>query len=251
MDYPHLSSAPITEAIFDIRVKSRPNFQVSDFAGLKTDLQEIFPKFEERRGGQVTFRFGPPGSEVASQPPNIQDLGLQGYFFKSEDEKLIAQFRVDGFTLNRLQPYNSWGELESLARNLWAKYISIAQPDAITRCGLRYINRIVINQEHINFDEYLGAAPQIPSELPQALNDFLSRVTIVDDKAQIAARVTQAFEPRTSNASVPIILDIDAFTIPNKSLNDSILWDVFSELREFKNKIFFNFLTEKTIGQLK
>src|SRR3990172_489327 len=127
MDYPHLSSAPITEAIFDIRVKAHPDFQVSDFTNLKADLQDVFPKVEERRGGQVTFRFEPPGSETP-QPPDIQDLGLQGFFFKSEDEKLIAQFRVDGFTLNKLKPYSSWDELEPLVRNLWAKYISIARP---------------------------------------------------------------------------------------------------------------------------
>jgi len=250
MDYPHLSSAPITEAIFDIRVKAHPDFQVSDFTNLKADLQDVFPKVEERRGGQVTFRFEPPGSETP-QPPDIQDLGLQGFFFKSEDEKLIAQFRVDGFTLNKLKPYSSWDELEPLVRNLWAKYISIARPVAVTRCALRYINHIIINQTQFDLDEYLRGAPQIPAELPQALNDFLSRVTIVDENNQVAARITQVFEPRPSVASTPIILDIDAFKNVDMSPNDSALWDIFSTLRAFKNKIFFSFLTEKTLGQIK
>lgn len=250
MDYPHLSSAPITEAIFDIRVKARPDFQVSDFVGLKTELQEIFPKVEERRGGQVTFRLEPSGSGTP-QPPDMQDLGLQGFFFKSEDEKLIAQFRVDGFTLNKLKPYSSWDELEPLVRNLWTKYVTIAQPVTVTRCALRYINHIIINQTQFDFDEYLRASPQIPAELPQVLNDFLSRVTIVDEDNQVAARVTQVFEPRQLVASTPIILDIDAFKNVDIPPSDSILWDIFSSLRTFKNKVFFNFVTEKTIGQIK
>jgi uncharacterized protein (TIGR04255 family) len=251
MDYPHLSSAPITEAIFDIRVKSRPNFQVSDFAVLKANLQEIFPKFEERRGGQVTFRFEPPGSGISPQPPNIQDLGLQGYFFKSEDEKLIAQFRVDGFTLNKLKPYSNWDELQPLVMDLWNRYVSIAEPVTITRCAVRYINHIIINQGQFDLDDYLRAAPPVPEELPQAIGDFLSRVTIVDSNEKIAASVTQVFKPNPSVQFPPIILDIDTFKNVDMHPSDAALWDIFSALRAFKNKIFFNFVTEKTIGQFK
>jgi len=250
MDYPHLSSAPITEAIFDIRVKARPDFQVTDFAELKADLQENFPKVEERRGGQVTFRFEPPGTGNP-QPPDIQDFGLQGFFFKSEDEKLIVQFRIDGFTLNKLKPYSSWDELQPLVENLWSKYLYIAKPVAVMRCALRYINHILINQTQLDFDDYFRAAPQIPSELPQTIGGFLSKVTIIDESKQIAAHVTQVYEPRATAQNKPIILDIDAFKNVDILPNDTRLWKNFADLRTFKNQIFFNFLAEKTIGLFK
>ena len=74
---------------------------------------------------------------------------------------------------------------------------------------------------------------------------------IVDTNEKIAANVTQVFKPHPSFQSPPIILDIDAFKNMDMSPNDSALWETFSTLRAFKNKIFFNFVTEKTIGQLK
>ena len=138
-----------------------------------------------------------------------------------------------------------------LAIDLWAKYISIATPLAITRCALRYINHIVLNQAEIDFDEYLRMGPQIPEELPQTINGFLSRVTIVDESEQIAANVVQVFEPKPSIQPTPIILDIDAFKNVDISPDDLTLWEIFAGLRAFKNKIFFNFITEKTIGQIK
>ncbi len=249
MDYQRLSSAPIKEAIFDIRVKARPDFNVAEFSRLKEDLHELFPKAEERRGGHFTFRIDP--TNLGANQPNVQDLGLQGFFFKTEDEKMIAQFRIDGFTLNKLEPYSSWEELQPLVKILWDKYKAIAEPVAITRCALRYINRIIINQTALDFNEYLTVSPQVPSDLPQTIGNFLSRITIVDEEQQLAANVMQVFEPEPQNQFVPIVLDIDAFKNVDMSLEDPILWDVFSSLRVFKNKIFFNFLTEKTIEILK
>ena len=103
----HLQNAPITEAIIDFRVKARPDLRAEDFAGVKDQLSNRLPKLEEMRGLQATFQV----LKGKGQPPLVQDLGLQGYFFKSQDEKVIAQFRIDGFTLNRLRPYTSWEDI--------------------------------------------------------------------------------------------------------------------------------------------
>lgn len=249
MDYQKLSSAPIKEAIFDIRVKARPDFDVLEFSKLKEEMREHFPKAEERRGGHLTIRIDPVN--IGANQPDIQDLGLQGFFFKTEDEKMIAQFRVDGFTLNKLQPYSSWEELQPLVKALWDKYKAISKPVSITRCALRYINRIIINQTALDFNDYLTASPQVPNGLPQTISNFLSRITIVDEEQQLAAHVVQVFEPEPQNQFVPIVLDIDAFKNVDISIEDPILWDVFSSLRVYKNKLFFNFLTERTIEILK
>src|SRR5579859_7697680 len=103
----HLREAPITEAIIDFRVKSRAGLDPAVFSGVRPSLADRFPRLNEQRGGKITFEFAPG----AATPPVTEDLGLQGLFFRSADEKMIAQFRTDGFTLNRLRPYTSWNEL--------------------------------------------------------------------------------------------------------------------------------------------
>jgi len=240
----HLTKAPITEALFDIRVKARPGFEASNFDKLKSKLSDRFPDIKDMRGGKFTLQFQPKGDPISS----MNDLGLQGYFFGSDAEKLIAQFRIDGFTLNKLKPYTDWDELLPIFIELWQDYLSIADPEAVTRQALRYINHIPIISDFVDFDEYLRAAPQIPPELPQLLAAFFSRVTIIDNERSLAANVVQAFEHKPGQSGITIILDIDAYKQVDLSHDDETLIDNFSQLREFKNMIFFNYLNEKTLG---
>ena len=242
-DQRHLRNAPITEAIIDFRVKARTAFRPEEFAGLRTPLAERFPNVDERRGRQTIFDM----IEGQGQPPVVKDLGLQGYFFKTSDKKTIAQFRVDGFTFNRLHPYTSWEELFPQAMDLWRVYSSIAKPDVITRLAVRYINRIVLPAGPIAFETYLRAAPVIPPELPQYISGFLTRVTIYDPKIDIAAHVAQALEAGSPGNQLAVILDIDAYKQSEFSTDDPAIEQTFGQLRAFKNLIFFNSLTDDTI----
>jgi uncharacterized protein (TIGR04255 family) len=239
----HLRNAPITEAIIDFRVKTRTAFRPEEFAGLRPRLTERFPNVDERRGLQTTFDM----LEKQGQPPVVKDLGLQGYFFKTSDKKTIAQFRVDGFTFNRLHPYTSWEELFPQAMDLWRLYASVSKPDAIMRLAVRYINRIVLPAGPIAFETYLRAAPVIPPELPQYISGFLTRVTIHDPKTDIAAHVAQALEASPPGNQLAVILDIDAYKQSEFSTDDPAIEQAFDQLRAFKNLIFFNSLTDETL----
>lgn len=241
----HLRNAPITEAIFDFRVKARAGFRGEDFASLRSQLADRFPKMEDRRGLQATFEV----IEGKGRPPVFQDLGLQGYFFKTADEKTVAQFRVDGFTFNRLHPYTSWEELFPLVIELWRLYSAIARPEVITRLALRYINHIPLPPGPVMFETYLRSAPVVPPELPQHVSSFLTRVTIHDPAMDIAAHVTQALAANASGRQPAVILDIDAFKQGEFAIDDPAIEETFKRLRDFKNLIFFNSLTEETLRQ--
>ncbi len=238
----HLRSAPITEAIIDLRVKANPELHVEQFSSLRSTLSNRFPKVEERRGGRITFQFS------ATPPkPTVEDLGPQGLFFKSADEKLIAQFRLDGFTLNRLKPYTSWEELIPIAMELWTVYCETASPQAVTRLALRYINHVPLPPDLTDFDKYLRAAPTVPSELPQDVSAFFSRVTIHDPDKDLAAHIVQTLEIDPEKRNFILLLDIDAFREVHLSPADPDIITTFTYLHDFKNLVFFNLLTEEIL----
>jgi len=239
----HLSAAPIKEAIIDIRVKASSGLEVDKLSGLRPNLANRFPKVDKRRSGTVTIRFPPTGL----QPAEIEDLGLQGFFHKSADDKLIAQFRNDGFTLNRLEPYTSWQELLPIAMELWENYCEVASPLVVTRLALRYINRIPLPSDITDMGQYLRAAPVVPSELPQDVTAFLSRITIQDPNKGLAAHIVQTLETDPVMRSITLILDIDAFRDVDLSPNDRSLPDIFGYLHDFKNLVFFSYLTDATL----
>ena len=201
----HLRNAPITESIIDFRVKARTGFRPEDFSNLKTKLANQFPMVQEHRLKQASFGL----IRGEAQPPVLKDLGIQGYFFKTSDEKTIAQFRIDGFTFNRLRPYTSWEEIFPQAMELWRLYANLCKPEVIMRLAVRYINQITM-KGGTDLETYLRTAPIIPKELPQYVRGFLTRITIYDPDKNIAANVIQALQDRKPGSELAVILDIDA-----------------------------------------
>ena len=119
----------------------------------------------------------------------------------------------------------------------------------ITQLAVRYINRITLPAGAITFETYLRAAPVIPSELPQYMSSFLTRVTIFDPQTDIAAHVAQALEANTPGQHLRVILDIDTYKPSEFAIDGPMIEQTLQQLRNFKNTIFFNSLTEETLRQ--
>ena len=238
----HLANAPIREAIIDLRVKLPAGFEVDTFRASHERLRESYPVIEERRLFQDEMQL--KGGQVVSR--HTQE-GLHGFFFKSEDEQNLVQFRVDGFTFNRLKPYTAWKEVFCEARKLWGVYTEICEPESITRIAVRYINHLVIPDAVSRIKEYLTAPPAIPDGLPQIMKRFLTRVVIDDPGSNLTANIIQALEQIVDSSRFTVILDIDVFREELFGIHDDQIWPIFEEMRNLKNHVFFNSLTEKAV----
>ena len=239
--YPTLTKAPITEALLDIRVKLSPDFDLKVIDSIYQEIQEFYPKRQEQRLSQVHFEFKLGTESIGSKSK------INGYRYLSDDDKKILQARLDGFTFNRLSPYTTWEDLRQEAYRLWLLYKKITSP-IITRVALRYINNLRIPVPMKEFGEYLKAPPTVPEALPQGVTSFLTRINIYDPELNGNAIITQALEPTGSEqTSFPVILDIDVFRIQSKGIGEKEAWDLLDKLRHFKNKIFFESITDKLL----
>jgi uncharacterized protein (TIGR04255 family) len=239
----HLNNAPITEAIIDIRVKLSSKFKVESFLELKKIIGDRFPKFQERRlfSGQLKFKEGKP------QKPSAEYHGIHGYFFRPEDERNVAQFRIDGFTFSRLKPYTYWDDLFGEARELWEMYSGIAKPEAVTRLAVRYINHINIPLPVDDLSVYFTASPHVPDNIQGVISGFLSKLIVYDQEMDIATNIVQALEKSTKpDKYITVVLDIDSYKKGDFDVSNSEMWDIFANLHDIKNQIFFNSITEET-----
>src|SRR5437763_560177 len=102
-EFPHLSKAPIVEAMIDFRVRLQADFDVGRFKALHSQFQTQYPNVEEKKLVEHYFE------QMQGKEPvhNVKDHGVHGFFFRSPDNANIVQFRRDGFTFNRLEPYTS------------------------------------------------------------------------------------------------------------------------------------------------
>jgi uncharacterized protein (TIGR04255 family) len=239
----HLKHAPLTEAVIDFRVDTLAPDHYSALKTLADSLGEDFPVIEEKLGYVASWAFRP--GELPK--PQGAETGFIGFLCKSQDGRTIAQFRRDGFTLNRLEPYTSWEELLPQALTLWAQYAHATQTQAATRLGLRYINRLSVPIGD-DLQEYLVSPPSPPANLAQTLLQFLTNIVVWDPDLKITSAITQALEPPEGDAG-SILLDIDVSREDTFDATGPAIRETLEVLRDRKNTIFFGSVTESVIGR--
>lgn len=240
-EYTVFPNAPITEALLDIRVELPKDVTLSKIEAFHNSVKDSFPEKQERISFTAGFKLSQEGPQALSTSG-----GPDGYLFRSPTEKKIVQARLDGFTFNKLKPYENWEVFRSEARELWNQYFQITNPVKITRIALRYINRIEIPLPIKDFKEYILTTPEIAPKLPQGLAYFFMRFDIPNPDIGATAIITQTMENPTENQRLPLIFDIDVFQDTTHIGNKVEIWDEFEKLHIFKNDIFFNSITEKT-----
>jgi uncharacterized protein (TIGR04255 family) len=244
-DYPHLSRAPIVEAVLDIRAVLPPGTDVES-------LKAVSPGFRERYPRERTLRGVAAKVSVSDAEARIDEVPawVRGFMFHSRDDLYRVQFRQDGFTLNRLKPYTDWSEVIDRARDGWEEYLRVAQPGAVSRVAVRYINRFELGLP-VELSDYLVSAPELPPPVPQGLSSFLWRWVVKDEETGMSFNLTQASEPVTEAQTVGVIVDIDCYIMESVQPRDERIFEWLAQLRVLKNRIFFGTLTPRALEMFK
>ncbi len=239
-NYPHLSKAPIEEAIIDIQVTLPINFEVIKLSSLGGEISEKYPQEQALREIKGGLKF--EGGKASA--PEVTDT-LLGFRYDSQDKKQIVQFRKNGFTFSRIKPYETWEDLKAEGLLLWGKYKNLTNPN-ILRVALRYINKINISNSNSDLSYYVNNPPKVPQDLPQDISGYLSRVTITKPSIGATAIITQAVDPSSTEIG-PLILDIDVYKVSSNIFKEADAISLLDELRNFKNDIFFGIITDNMV----
>jgi len=234
----HLNNAPIAEAIIDFKIRLPDSFNVKkEYSSLRKELASKYTKVEERATGSIEIKDGKP--KIRSGRRNIS-----GYRFTSRDKKEVAQFRIDGFTYSRLNPYTKWELVIEEAKKLWDLYRSRSHGFVVERISVHYINQIDIKVGD-QLEDYFTSSPKLPENLPQTFGHFFSSLGFQEKSLYVMVIQTAIESPNKDHAR--IILDIDVFKEITKEIKEITLWKNIEKMRELKNRIFFEMITEKTV----
>ncbi len=242
--FPHLSKAPIVEAALDIRVIPSAQWDETTLQSeLKPRLPE-YPKVETLRGARVQII--PPG-----QPgkPAFEDIGCVGLKFHSNDNLHISQFNKGAFVFSRLKPYTDWGKFSQEALRLWKVYCDLLKPTEVKRIGLRFINRIAIKQETVEFSDYYKYPPESLKELNWPLGGYLHHDVMRVPETSYSVNLIKTVQ--TVPGETGLILDIDVFMQSQFKYDELRIIECLEEMRWVKDKIFFNSITQKALEELK
>jgi uncharacterized protein (TIGR04255 family) len=234
----HYPRAPITEALIDLRVELPPEVAVSELQNAHAGQEADYPGVEQ---ANVAVGHMEVGKHVATSASTKH----VGYWFRSADGKQVYQSRLDGFTMSRLAPYESWEPFRNEARRLWDVYRSVAKPAKVIRLAVRYINRIDIPLPLGDFKEYLRTVPEVSPDLPQGLARYFMQLAIPQDDIKSMVLLNETIiEPAAQNV-VSIVLDIDIFRAAELPTEEEAVWGFLEELRARKNEVFEACITDK------
>ena len=242
----HLSRAPITEALLDIRASAQPAFAPEMLLAAKAAFKEEYPRSEEQKAAQVAFTAQPNLSATATE------LGLRGVLLRSEDGLEVVQCRVDGFTYNRLKPYTRWEDILPKALAAWMKYAKITTPTAVSRVAVRYINHIPVPGSRQDAISAVTTGLQLPRDFSESMKSYRFRAHLGHPDGQMNINLVQAIEADITRGTCSVLLDIDAYraSAHGLPLDPAGLATEFENLRNYKNEIFFASLTEATAAML-
>jgi len=240
----HLDNAPIKEALIDLQVALPDKTKTEELISLYDQFKSGYPDKKALNRGEFGFHF-----DEEQQAKAIMDQSVIGYRFSSDDERQVLQYRKDGFTFSRLDPYQDWEQMRDEALRLWKIYVESISPSLITRLATRYINIIEIPYGS-NLGEYLTAPPKIPDGLNNEISGFLTRVEIHEPAIGARGLITQTLE-KSPEEKASIVLDIDVSMYGRYELDNDKYLECLEQLHDYKNEIFFASLTESAMELFK
>ena len=247
MNYPNLSKAPIVEGLIDIQVRQRPEFTFEKLTTFVDRYKGTYPSVKEAQHFQAAIKL-----ESGKSPSQEVQSTKAGFRLERQSPPFVVLARVNGITISRLAPYDTWEDLSQEAGELWKAYCEISKPETVTRVATRFVNRIELPIAGLDFDDYLAAAPKVPKGLPQILTHFMSRLVIPDEDSGSDIAIAQAFESVNPLAQkVAIILDIDVFKEVDLPFDSPEIWNTLNTMRNLKNQAFFDSLTPQALELFK
>lgn len=155
-----------------------------------------------------------------------------------------------------LNHYETWENFYGKANEYWQKYVEITSAQRVNRLSLRYLNRIEIPFTGKSFalEDYIKLSPMIPSESSDwSMAGYFMQIALVSKNYQPSkAIVNQVLGSPEDNTDqklryISLIFDTEVFQDIDVDSHDNMIEHIFSDnLRPFKNRIFFDTITDKT-----
>lgn len=241
---PHYNKAPIVEAVIDIQTRFKEPLKIELLEAYQAKIAERFPNKDPIQVLKVGFNNA--GDEAGWQTDFGQSL--TGLRLSTTDNSRVLQLQSSGFTYSHMPVYSSWEIFEPEARDLWKIFVETCEPEAVSRCAVRFINRINIPLEQIELSDYFHLYPNIPKDIPQNVNGMFMQLQMpqMDLGARKMAVINLAVTDPEQPGQVSVLLDFDVFCDEDFNPLSEEVWESLNQFRLRKNLLFEACITNNT-----
>lgn len=231
-------SAPITEAVIEIRIQPSDAVDSTALETLAKSFNSDFPHQTPTHALNLDF------SDAVKRNISESFLGMR---LSNPNGSRVMHLRPEGFAYSHLAPYSDWETFSREAKPLWDRYRQLAPNAKLARCALRYINRIDIPAPKLEPSDYFSLYIQIPKLLPeQDVINMSLNILMPQKDLECAANIHHALIEPIAPRSLSFVLDIDIFRLQIDGWSDDRVWKFLDRLRDRKNEIFEGCITDNT-----
>jgi uncharacterized protein (TIGR04255 family) len=235
----HFTNPPIVEAIIAIDVSPLPDEVIGQFRSL-TEKMALLSYKPPTAVSQHQFEVKINAGDSTAQTRDIP----HGLRFDSQDGLYAVHFNRTGFICSRLGKYERWESFRDEARKTWDLYSAEIGPAELKDYGVRYINKIFWpSNDEVNL--YLRIYPQLPPDIPRAINQLFMRLEIQIETPQQGKLIhQQILLPQERENYATLLLDND-FRFSAMGLTPEKVWERLESVRQLKDDYFCKFVTPR------
>jgi len=236
------SNSPIFLAILEIRFNNSNLKDIEDLSKCKNEVVKLFPNSNKHIINELKLDNLGEGEPKIS----LHNRKVDCFLYSSSDK--LSEFTISLDRLNYRQsgPYTNFEDFTDTIKKVWLIHHDLLKDITITGVSIRCFNKIEIHEVIDDLTDFFNISIQVTEGI---INDIVTSFSIRYISKNIKERkhsiVSLSLEPSTENI-YPFILDIDVHdesSIPN---DPELIWDKFESLRNTKDNLFNNILTDKT-----
>jgi uncharacterized protein (TIGR04255 family) len=209
MDRRRYRNPPIEEAVCDIQFAPGTDWDMTMPGRIYEILKGTYnekPRHQQLIEAQVQA----PGAEGSASASLQHRFGKTRVQLLAEGGTKIVGVGAEQLSVHMLRPYSCWEDFLPRIGQALRAYRDVASPEGITRIGLRYINRILLEGPAPDLSEYFTIPPKLPPGGPETrMVAFFNRkeAEFLDKPIRIVITFAD-MEPRVPEQSA-YLLDID------------------------------------------
>lgn len=242
-EWPKLENPPVVAAMFQINFDSS-NLTLEDFSKYDNSIKELgFPK----RADGIEASLNVDQSRIPLGKSKISatsDAKLIHYSYSSEDNKKRLTFSDSNITYIDESEYEGWTKFTDSVINILFKIDSILEHRTIKRTSIRFLNQFNFDQFDDPTEYFKMVISSTEESLPYPLAKYAFKTTF--KVSDVSHAVVNHFLDRVDDRYI-YILDLDILNSRNYEYDSLIVRELLEQLREIKNTIFFDNVTDKLI----
>lgn len=245
-----LDNPPVIMAIFQIKFDIG-EVSLSDYLKYDEKLRESLPLRNDSIHSNINMPATKPVIGTVIKVVGTQNSEITAHTFFTQDQKLKLQLESDGVLYIDEEKYLGWDHFIGKIK----LYLDILEPilkdKVMRRISMRFINQFVFD-EFEDPTEYFTTTISSTNEngFSFPISKYGFRMIMRNPNDNIHAIVNQNVETPVNN-NFNYIFDIDVLAKTEHPYNIDFIESTMNDLREFKNEIFFQNLTTKTLEKCK